>query len=116
MNCDHDGDAAEHEDAVEDALADAAEVEQRGERPGAGEGRAEHLGADQNGGADHGDDVEPDDAAAGEPWQISFENGRNLYESGRRIKPATARSFRGRGAAALILRMAPRPRSGQSWL
>src|SRR5664279_1143379 len=60
----HDGDAAEHEDAVEDALTDSAEVEQRGERPGAGEGRAEHFGADQDGGADDGDDVEPDDAAS----------------------------------------------------
>ena len=44
-----------------------AEVEQRGERPGAGEGGAEHLGADQDGGADHGEDVEPDDAAALRP-------------------------------------------------
>src|SRR5450759_1191818 len=59
----HDGDATEHEQAVEDSLPDAAEVEQSGERPAAGEGGAEHLGADQDGGADHGDDVEPDDAA-----------------------------------------------------
>jgi len=29
----HDGDAAEHEHAIEDALADVAEVEQSGERP-----------------------------------------------------------------------------------
>ena len=48
----HDGDAAEHEHAVEDPLPDAAEVKQSGERPRAGEGSAEHLGANQNGSAD----------------------------------------------------------------
>lgn len=58
----HDGNAAEDEERVENSLPDAAEVKQGGERPRAGKGCAEHLGADQDGGADHGDDIEPDNA------------------------------------------------------
>ncbi len=46
------------------SLPDAAEVEQSGERPRTGEGGAEHLGANQDGGADHSDDVKPNDTAA----------------------------------------------------
>src|SRR5258707_6042626 len=58
----YDGNAAEDEERVENSLSDAAEVKQGGERPRAGKGCAEHLGADQDGGADHGDDIEPDNA------------------------------------------------------
>src|SRR5690242_3219072 len=53
----HDGEAAQHEHDVEHARTEAAEIEQGGDRPRAGECCAEHLGSDQNGGADDGDDV-----------------------------------------------------------
>jgi hypothetical protein len=60
----HDGQAADHEHDVEHARARSAEIEQGGDRPRTGERRAEHLGADQDGGADDGDNVKPVDAAA----------------------------------------------------
>src|SRR5262249_2719581 len=60
----HEDKATEHEHHVEDPRAEAAEVEQGGDGPGAGERGAEHLRADKDGGADNGNDVKPDDAAA----------------------------------------------------
>ena len=63
---------------------------ERRDRPRAGEGRAEHLGADQDGGADDGDDVEPDDVAALGHDELLADGG-NLYESGWRIKPIKPR-------------------------
>src|SRR5262249_2041760 len=60
----HDDKATEHEHHVEDPRAEAAEVEQGGDGPGAGERGPEHLRADKDGGADNGNDVKPDDAAA----------------------------------------------------
>ena len=60
-----------------------AEVEQRGDRPRAGEGCAEHLGADQDGGADDGEDVEPDDAAVFGHGRSSLATAGNVHESGR---------------------------------
>ena len=48
-----------------------------------GEGGAEHLGADQDGGADHGEHVEPDDAAAMALMRRSLARRRNQAESGR---------------------------------
>src|SRR5664279_1984750 len=47
---------------------------------------AEVFGADQDGGADDGDDVEPDDAAVGGGHGVAPEVGRNQPEFGRRIK------------------------------
>ena len=45
----------------------AFDVKQVGEGPAGGEGGAEHLGADQDRRAEHGQHVEPDDAAALRP-------------------------------------------------
>src|SRR5262245_32572892 len=60
----HDGEAAEHEHDIEYPRAKSSEIEQGSDGPRAGEGCAEHLGADQDGGADDGDDVKPIDTAA----------------------------------------------------
>src|SRR5882724_10390263 len=60
----HHGDTAEEEDALEDVHAVLADAEQVAERPAGREGGAEHLGADQDRGADDGQHVEPVDAAA----------------------------------------------------
>ena len=60
----HDGETADDEDHVEHSGAKSTKVEQRGDRPRAGERRSEHLGADQDRGADDGDDIEPEDAAS----------------------------------------------------
>ena len=69
MKRDHDGDAAEEEDALQDVRAVAPRSKQVGERPAGGEGGAEHLGANQDRRADHGQHVVPVDAAvAGEGW------------------------------------------------
>jgi len=50
---------------LKDVRALIAETEQDRERPAAGKGRAEHLGADQDRGRDHGDDAGPGDLAGG---------------------------------------------------
>src|SRR5215475_10740130 len=50
---------------LNDVRAGVAEVKQNSERPAAGKGCAEHLGADQDRGRDHGDDASPDDLATG---------------------------------------------------
>ena len=80
-----------------DAVAAKLEVEQVGEGPAGGEGGAEHLGADQDRGAEHGQHVEPDDAAAcgfgtvafiGRPWPVG---GRNVVDMGGGIKAANGR-------------------------
>ena len=55
----HHNDAAQHEHAVEDARAKRAEREQVGDRPAAGESRAEYLDADQDRRADDGEHVLP---------------------------------------------------------
>src|SRR5439155_5293442 len=59
--------------------------QQNRERPAAGKGRAEHLGADQDRGRDDGDDARPDDLAGGgrgglrgHHWVLCA--GRNLSE------------------------------------
>src|SRR5262245_31183918 len=41
------------------------EIQQSGDRPAAGEGRTEYLGADQDRGTQHGRDVDPVDAPTG---------------------------------------------------
>src|SRR5581483_4626933 len=60
----HNGKAAKHQQDVEDARAEAAEIEQGRQRPGGGEGCAEHFGADENSSADDREDVQPENAAA----------------------------------------------------
>jgi len=59
----HDDDSAEHEQPVKQARADRAEPQQRGDRPAAGERGAEHFGTDEDGRADDGQHVFPEDAA-----------------------------------------------------
>jgi hypothetical protein len=59
----HDDDAAEHEKPVKQARADRAEPQQSGDRPAAGERGAEHFGTDEDGRADDGQHVLPEDAA-----------------------------------------------------
>src|SRR5262249_17440778 len=81
----HDDKATEHEHHVEDPRAETAEVEQGGDGPGAGERSAEHLRADQDGRADNGNDVKPDDAAALGHSGLPLAE-RNVPESGCEIK------------------------------
>jgi len=50
---------------LKDVRALLAESGQDCECPAAGKRRAEHLGADQDGGADDGDDIRPDDLTGG---------------------------------------------------
>src|SRR4051794_32033534 len=60
---DHHGDAQNEEQALQDVdIFD--KPEQVGECPAGRKGRAEHLGADQNGGTQDRDHVDPDDLAA----------------------------------------------------
>ena len=59
----HDDDAAEHEKPVKQARADRAEPQQSGDRPAAGERGAEYFGTDEDGRADDGQHVLPEDAA-----------------------------------------------------
>ncbi len=59
----HDDDAEHKEDRLKAVCAVLAEMEEVGERPAGGEGRAEHLGADQDRRAADGEHVEPVDAA-----------------------------------------------------
>ena len=87
----HHDDAADYEDDVEDARPEAAKIGERGDGPRRREGRAEDLGADQDRGANHGEHVLPDDAAArsrvGSSYRFSPSSGRNVPETDRRIKP-----------------------------
>ncbi len=96
MNCHIMATPQSEEDAVEHARAGDAEPEQVGDGPASGESRAEHLGADQDRGADHGHRVQPVD-----PGDAGRRGGRvfcheinasvgvrrgNLSETGRSIK------------------------------
>src|SRR5262249_50478004 len=60
---DHDGDAAGEEDALHDVHAVRPEIQVAGDRPAAGKGGAEHLGADQDRRTEHGQHVLPRDPA-----------------------------------------------------
>src|SRR5215204_543963 len=60
----HDQDTEQEEHALQDVHGVAVEVKQIGEGPAGGEGAAEHLGADQDGGAEDRQHVQPVDAAA----------------------------------------------------
>ncbi len=89
-NADHDEDADHEQHRLQDVRAGVVEAEQDRERPAAGERRAEHLGADQDRGADDGDDAGPDDLAgvrfeAGwRSWSVVLFAGRNLCEMAAR--------------------------------
>ena len=81
-----------------------AELEQNRERPAAGKGRAEHLGADQDRGRDHGDDAGPDDLAGGleraaSSSMTSCFAGRNLSEKRPAIKRKRPKKARSRDIA-----------------
>src|SRR5260221_3564681 len=67
---DHDGDAADEEDALHHMHAVRAQIQVAGDRPATGEGGAENLLADQNRRAEHGHYVLPGDLAslAGARW------------------------------------------------
>src|SRR4051812_37575370 len=56
--------AEQEEQALRDVYAVFAEIKQIGDGPAAGEGGAEHLGADQDRRAHHREHVDPDDLAA----------------------------------------------------
>src|SRR5258708_25580326 len=56
---DHDGDAAGEEDALHDVHAVRPQIQVAGDRPAAGKGGAEHLGADQDRRAEDGQHVLP---------------------------------------------------------
>ena len=62
---DHHEHADDEQHRLEDMCLGFAEPEQDGERPAAGERRAEHFRADQNRRRDDGDDAWPDDLARG---------------------------------------------------
>src|SRR5260370_38212510 len=61
---DHDGDAADEEDALHHMHAVRAQIQVAGDRPATGEGGAENLRADQNGRAEHRQYVLPGDLAS----------------------------------------------------
>src|SRR5260370_26730177 len=69
---DHDGDAADEEDALHHMHAVRAQIQVAGDRPATGEGGAENLRADQNRRAEHGQYVLPADLAslAGARWAV----------------------------------------------
>src|SRR5260370_7133249 len=69
---DHDGDAADEEDALHHMHAVRAQIQVAGDRPATGEGGAETLRADQNRRAEHGQYVLPGDLAslAGARWAV----------------------------------------------
>ncbi len=94
---DHHRDAAGEEDHLEHVDADVAEAHEVGERPAAGEGGAEHLGADQHGSTEHRDDALPHDAAAGGSrlrHGVTLVSGGNIPEMDCRIKAETATKSR----------------------
>src|SRR6266566_7548444 len=67
----HDEEPDHKENRLQHVAAGFAEMEQAGERPAAREGRSEHLGADQDGRAQHSEHVHPDDpraATRAKPW------------------------------------------------
>src|SRR5215472_12343992 len=63
--CEHHENAECKQQRLQAVGGGIAEVEQDRERPAAGEGRTEHLGADEDRSADHGDHAWPDDLAGG---------------------------------------------------
>src|SRR5258708_7373118 len=89
--CRHDEDADREQHGLQDMRAGVVEPEQDRKRPAAGERRAEHLGADQDGRADDGDDGRPDDLAAAGRGGLRTHGlypvwGRNLPEKCSAIK------------------------------
>src|SRR5215468_10765972 len=111
---DHDGDAAGEEEALHDMHAVRPQIQVAGDRPAAGKGGAEDLGADQDRRAEHGQHVLPrDPAIAGgvlfAAHGITPVGGRNLCESMDRSKLAQAASRRAfeasRPASASAARM-----------
>src|SRR5262245_25156589 len=92
----HDNGADDAEHGLQQIDAVDAGVEQAGQRPAGREGRAEHFGADQDGGAQHRGHVDPVDAAAhrrldGLVHGLLLARARDMSRNGGVIKGRRAR-------------------------